>query len=500
MKIWGYRESLDLLLINTSLSDYRLPHPKYTPFQPPLGLAILASYLERKRFKVGVWDAEADKISPNGIGEGVAALKPRWVGFNTFTSSFELLKETVDEIRKTSPETRIMFGGTHATTRDEDFLLLKEFEGVVVVRNDGELKAEAILNGRSLKEIPGISFSGAEGAVVNRESKEWLVQDIDHPAFELNRKFVPYDPTLGFIGPDGKRRAFVASSRGCPYECTFCASTRLAREGMPARYRKAENVVRELVGIIQSGVLDIKLNDELVWISEGRIRKILGPLKEMGYAREIGLEIRGNGRVNVIASASEETLDLMREVGVRKVGIGVEQGTEEGMKRVKKRITPEQVIQATTRLAERGIPVLANFMFGLPGEDERETRATVALARELVLIGRQYHVPIELDAYKYRPYPGTELWEELIREGCNPSDLKKVVQVKGIETGKGSHLQAEPYLDLADIDPEVERKHRQVLENLTEMNDTELKALEKEYPLSLCFEGQYSGGPERRHH
>lgn len=264
MKIWGYGKDLDLLLINTPLSDYSRPHPEYTPFQPTLGLAVLASYLDRKSFRVGVWDAEADKIPPAEIVKGIAALKPHWVGFNTFASSFEILTDVVSRINNISPETRIMLGGSDVTTGYEYYLSVEAFNEAVIVKHDGELKTEALLNNKRLEEIPGIGFVNPEGRrIVNPENRAWLVQDIDHPVFELNRRFVSYDPTLGFIGPDGKRRAFVASSRGCPYECTFCASSRLVQEGLPPRYRSPENVVRELEGIIRSGVLDIKFNDEL---------------------------------------------------------------------------------------------------------------------------------------------------------------------------------------------------------------------------------------------
>ena len=79
MKIWGYNNNLDLLLINSPLSDYGKLHPEYTVFQPPIGLAALASYLDRRGFRIGVWDADADKVSPKEIVEEIVELKPRWV-------------------------------------------------------------------------------------------------------------------------------------------------------------------------------------------------------------------------------------------------------------------------------------------------------------------------------------------------------------------------------------------------------------------------------------
>ncbi len=496
MKIWGYNDNLDLLLINSPLSDYGKPHPEYTVFQPPIGLAALASYLDRRGFRIGVWDADADKVSPQTMAEEIAELKPRWVGFNTFTSGFEILGDIASRIRQVSPDSKLMLGGVHATVAGEDFLDLEQFRNAIIVRNDGEFKVEALLEGRDLQSISGLGFVSQGDLVINKEDSRWLVQDIDHPLFALNRRFVPYDPTLGNISPDGKKRAFVASSRGCPYGCKFCSSSRLARENRAVRFRSPDNVIEEIVEIIDSGVLDIKFNDELVWSSEGRIEAILGGLIELGYKSETGLQIRGNGRANIIANCSEETLDLMVTVGVRKVGFGVELGTKKGMAILKKHLTPEEVIIATTRLAERGIPALANFMFNIPGEDEKEVRATVALAKELVLIGRKYSVSIEIDGYPYRPYPGTEYWDELIKAGYRKEDLTKVMQVDA-ETGSGSHLQVEPYVHLSSIDLATERIHRRVLDNLTKMTDEQLALLEEEYPIDICFEGERAVTKER---
>jgi anaerobic magnesium-protoporphyrin IX monomethyl ester cyclase len=496
VNIWGFKDNLDLLLVNSPLVDYSKPHPEYTVFQPPIGLAAIASYLDRRGYRVGVWDSDTDQIAPQKIADGIGELKPRWVGFNTFTSGLEVLGETLGWVKEKAPYVKIMLGGVHATIAGRDFLELQQYRDVIVVRNDGEFKCEALIEGVNLQDIPGIEYLHKGSVVMNSEDRHWLVEDIDSRLFALNRRYVPYDPTLGSLSPDGKRRAFVASSRGCPYECTFCSSSRLARENMPVRFRSTENVVEEIKAIVASGVLDIKFNDELAWFSERRIKAILGELVNSGLGRDVGLQIRGNGRANIIASCKDSTLDLMAVAGVRRVGFGVEQGTKEGMKRLKKHISPEEVIVATTRLAERGIPVLANFMFNIPGEDETEMRATVALAKELVIIGRRFNLPVELDGYPYRAYQGTELYEHLIEQGYKKQDLARVIQLEG-KTGGGSHLQVEPFIHLSDADLETEEKHRAVLDNLTNLSLSELHELDREYPIELCLGGITSSHRER---
>jgi len=490
MRLWGVRDlssNPDILLVNTPLSDYGEILGKPTVYWPPMGLAYLGQYVDGKGFEAHVWDAEIDKISPEGVADGVEKINPRWVGFNTFTSGIDTLERIVTEIRKRNPGVGIMLGGIHATVEMGDLLSRPAFEGCVVVRNDGEMKAVALMDDTPFSRIPGIGYIDSKSGriVVNEENLEWFV-DINKPQCQLSRRFVPYDPVYGIESPDGKNRSFIATSRGCPYHCTFCASSQLAREGVRVRFRDPRLVVEEIIAIYASGQRDIKFNDDLAFRDERRICELLEPLLEQGYGLASGLELRGNGRANIIARLDDEVLDLMRDVGVRTIGMGAEQGTLKGMRRIKKAQTPQNVLDSCRRLAERGIKSSFNFMFGLPGQDEVETRAVVALALETVLIGRRYGVETQLDGFPLRPYPGTAIYNDLLAKGFSKEEILASTHIE-IPKGAPGYKQVVPNRTFADVDPEVEMYHRQVFDTLTSLSTRELLSLQRrDYPLSLC--------------
>jgi radical SAM superfamily enzyme YgiQ (UPF0313 family) len=487
MSIWGKQErGLDMLLVNTPLSDYGVIPGHNTVYWPPMGLAYLASYLDKKGFNVAVLDADAEKMSPEQLAETVAKISPKVVGYNTFTPAETTLQKIVRLNVQESPNTRVVLGGIDATVRTANLLRMDYLAGVIVVRNDGEKKMEKILRGDNIENIPGVGFTDSRGIIITPEDSKWFV-NIDDGDCQLDRRFVPFDPTQGGVSPDGKKRVFLASSRGCPYRCTFCASSELAREGSRARYRRDDLVAEEMIDLAERGFPDQKLNDDLALRDKGRIEGILDPIVRAGYGRDTGLQVRGNGRANIIRRLPNEHLDLMASVGVATVGMGGEQGTKKGMAAIKKQQTPEDLLIACDRLTSRGMVPSINFMFGLPTQNRRETMAVVALARELVLRGKRNGVQVQLDGYPLRPYPGTAIYDQLRKEGFSHEEISRSEHVE-IKPGEPGYKQVLPARHFGGTPIEEENEHRRVFASLTELNEGELEKLQNEYPLSLSLD------------
>jgi radical SAM superfamily enzyme YgiQ (UPF0313 family) len=104
-------------------------------------------------------------------------------------------------------------------------------------------------------------------------------------------------------------------------------------------------------------------------------------------------------------------MEQMKETGAWKIALGVESGSDEVLKRIKKKVKVDDVVQAVTRLGQAGIQTKGFFIFGFPGETEEEIQETRGLVRTLGSLGIT-----EFSAFQFKPYPGTEAYRQLIAE------------------------------------------------------------------------------------
>jgi hypothetical protein len=105
----------------------------------------------------------------------------------------------------------------------------------------------------------------------------------------------------------------------------------------------------------------------------------------------------------------DETLALCRQAGLRRVMIGVEAGTDEMLKRIKKDITVAQVFNTAEKLARHRIGAIWNFIVGFPDEPDESFEATLRIAKRL----RGMSADFEAAVFFYKPYPGNELAEQV---------------------------------------------------------------------------------------
>jgi radical SAM superfamily enzyme YgiQ (UPF0313 family) len=105
----------------------------------------------------------------------------------------------------------------------------------------------------------------------------------------------------------------------------------------------------------------------------------------------------------------DETLELARRAGLRRVMVGVEAGTDEMLKRIRKDITIAQVYSTAEKLVRNKIGAIWNFIVGFPDEPEESFEATLQIAKRLRAMSQDFEAAI----FFYKPYPGNELAEQL---------------------------------------------------------------------------------------
>jgi len=368
---------------------------------PPLGLGYLAAVLEREGHRVSIHDLGLDPASP--IAEDVARIaaeEPSLVGLTAMTNNYHSIRETTAALREVL-DCPIVIGGPHATLFPEQVLADPHVD--YVVRGEGEETLRELVrvigiegprpSGRRLEQIKGLGYrQGGEPILTAQRS---LIEDLDALPFPARHLFEL--PRYPLYANDGERMVTLLSSRGCPYNCSYCFKGIV---GQTYRQRSPANVLEEIRQVIDAyGYRHFYFIDDLFTLDQRRLAAIAEGMIAAG------LDIRWQCLARV-DRVTPELLRLMHRAGCRKIHYGIESGVPEILERIGKRITLEQVRQAVAWTTAAGISAKGYFMLGLPGDTEETVERTIRFASELALDQVMFSLTT--------PFPGTRLWDELV--------------------------------------------------------------------------------------
>ena len=365
---------------------------------PPLGLAYLAAVAEQEGHEVRVHDFGLRPEVPleAEIAE-VLDFRPDLVGFTSMTTSHHSVEQAARPL-KAELGVPLVVGGPHATTLPERTLGDPRFD--FLVYGEGEETWRELLRALSAgderyERIQGLWWK-QDGHIV-RNAERPLIPDLDVLPFPA-RHLLEID-CYPLYAPNGERMLTMLSSRGCPYNCSFCFKGIVGRT---YRQRSPANIVAELRQIVeQYGVRHIYFIDDLFTINRRRLDALMD-----AFLAE-GLDIRWQclARVDRVEPA---ILEKMYRAGCREIHFGVESGNLEILAATAKHIRLDQVEQAVAWTEAAGIAAKGYFMLGLPGDTEETMQQTIEFAASLPLTEAMFSIAT--------PFPGTRLWDELVRK------------------------------------------------------------------------------------
>lgn len=360
---------------------------------PPLGIGYLSSYLRKHGSEVRIIDALNEDLANEEIVRLCRGAEV--VGINCMSAYFAQTIELSQALKKAGKT--VVLGGPHATALPE--MSLREAGADFAVVGEGEITTQELVEALPRKEtghVPGVfTLTGQE--FHRRE----LVEDLDTlpvPDWEQ------MDPRLCKRAPHGGLVkefpvAPIVTTRGCPYECTFCASPVLWEKKI--RFRSPEAVVDEIEYLSDKfQVREIHFEDDNLSLKRSHAEAIFeGILRrdlKICWAAPNG--IRAD-------SVDRELLRLMKRSGCYLLAFGIESGSDAILANVKKKETAGDMERAVRLAREEGIMTQGFFIFGLPGETPETIRETVRFAKRIPLDRAQF---LLLDVF-----PGSELWREL---------------------------------------------------------------------------------------
>jgi anaerobic magnesium-protoporphyrin IX monomethyl ester cyclase len=366
---------------------------------PPLGLAYLAAVLERDGHQVSVFDLGLDPSIPleDGVAH-VAAFGPHLIGISAMTSVYQSALETAI-LLKASLGRPVVLGGPHATVYPERVLTESPVIDYVI-RGEGEETLLALVRAldagsRDLSSIQGLTYRH-RGEIVSSPDRP-LVADLD--GLPLPARHLLDLKRYGLRTPEGQPMVTILSSRGCPYNCSYCFKGIVGRT---YRQRSPDNIVSEIRAVIeQYGISNFYFIDDLFTVDLRRLQAISDQI----IVENLDIRWQCLGRVDRV---NAEILHKMYAAGCRRIHFGIESGNEQVLQRIAKGINLGQVRQAVRWAKDAGLQVKGYFMLGLPGDTEVTMQQTVDLAVELDLDEAMFSLTT--------PFPGTRLWDELVKK------------------------------------------------------------------------------------
>ncbi|MBN1348761.1 B12-binding domain-containing radical SAM protein [candidate division KSB1 bacterium] len=382
--------------------------------KPPLGLGYLAAYLKT------YLDFHDIAVVNTGdrILEKISAEKPSLVGFTAYTAGYYDAAALMKSI-KTALNLSILIGGPHITCLPQE---LSDYADIGVI-GEGEQTLLELMRvfldkGRfepgQLDAIPGIVYR-KNGQLIQTGPRAPIVplDKIPMPDRDLLHIEDFLKPSQILMTNEYLRGATMLSSRGCPFNCIYCHVQ--SKWGKP-RYHSSERVVEEIDLLVKKyRVEGIYIEDDLFVSSLKRIREITAGLKMRG--------IHGNARffVDLRANLVTEKLALaLKEMGVVKVAMGLESGSEKILHYLKGGdVTVEQNRRAVRILNSAGIGCHCCFMIGAPNETKADIGQTQNLIREILDLSLRNYCQVTVTT----PLPGTELWRYASEKGLIPEKV-----------------------------------------------------------------------------
>lgn len=366
----------------------------------PVSLATSAAVCREAGIDVRLVDGIVENIDLRGVKDLVTEYQPTLVVVNTATAAIESDLRMAAHIREAWPAARTCVMGVHVSSFPEESLATCD-DLDIVIQGEPEYTirdaALAIAGGSELKGIPGLSFRAADGSIIHNEKRPFAadLDDLPFPAWDL------IDTGKYRMPLSGRRFLLVASARGCPYACTFCANK--VYYGARLRRRSPQRIVDEMAWIVDR----FGIRDFLIW-SESFTNDQEYAIATAEEISRRGLKIRWvcNSRVDTV---SPRLLKAIRQAGCWMIGFGIESGNQEVLDSVRKGTTITDAVMAVRMAHDAGLEVTGHCVLGFPGETEATMQETIDFAKFLRLDYTQFYCAV--------PFPGSRLYEDCLENG-----------------------------------------------------------------------------------
>jgi radical SAM superfamily enzyme YgiQ (UPF0313 family) len=347
---------------------------------PRLGSVLLGTIMRAKGHDVRVYIEDIQDLDMREV------LSADLVGISAITSTAPQAYRLADRVREAGGIA--VLGGTHTSFLPEEGLQHADF----VIRGEGEFAfqelVDAIQAGTGFEKIQNLSYR-ADGRAVNNPERPKI------PNLDVNP--IPDYTLIEGWKPGGV--ISVATSRGCPYSCTFCSVPGMY--GHAFRTHSIGRVLEELA--LHRGNLYTFFADDIFTANKKRVKELLRGMIERGLTPAWGAQVRTE------TVDDPELLRLMRDAHCFNVYVGFESINPRTLKLFQKKQDLAKIERSIERFHAHDIKIHGMFVVGSDEDDVETVEATAEFALKHEIDSIQFMI--------LTPIPGSPDWESLYQHG-----------------------------------------------------------------------------------
>ena len=352
---------------------------------PRLGSFILATMMKRRGWEVEIIIEEAEAVDFEAVRSADL------VGISTITPTAPRAYAIADRVRELGVP--VIIGGPHVSYLKEEALEHADF----IIRGEGERALMAFIdaweNADDFSGVPNLSYRD-NGRIVENPM-EPFTDDLDGIPFPDVALLEKHIPRL-----HGHRIIPVQTSRGCPFDCSFCSVTGMF--GKRYRFRSTENIVEELRQYDHRRNV-IFFYDDNFTANRKRAKELLRAMLRENF------KFKWSTQVRVDIAKDPELVGLMKEAGCETLYIGFESVNPDTLEEMKKGQTVDEIVRAVKVLQKHRIGIHGMFVYGFDEDDRKTVKETVKFAKRLRLNTTQFLI--------LTPLPGSEFYNQMCAQG-----------------------------------------------------------------------------------
>lgn len=373
---------------------------------PPLGTLYVAAFMRANKWTVALHDV----MFANNAAEVIPVLereKPRYFvlyddGFNYLTKMcLTNMRHAAWEMAKEAKRRgcTVVVCSSDSTDRYElylengcDFVAMGEGEQTLL-----ELFSRIEKSESDFENIQGLAWK--EGGITKVSPPRQVMKDLDSlptPAWDL----VDIEPYKAAWKKHGRFELNLATTRGCPYKCNWCAKPIY---GNRYNVHSPARVAADLQNLVDRFQPDyIWFCDDIFGLKPGWVSEYTKELEK----RNLKVPFKIQSRVDLLVK--DETVDNLAKAGCETVWLGAESGSQKILDAMDKGTTLEQIRTARIKLKAHGIRAAFFIQLGYLGETREDIDKTLKMLEELM--------PDDIGVSVSYPLPGTGFYEKVKEE------------------------------------------------------------------------------------